>query len=123
MQDLIIALKIKGGKQMQPTFINDTPCLCWKNEQNFKIRSLNDAGKFLMEHIQTKTYSFRIIDGETEYTIQKDKNHLWTFGYRNGDLQNPFNPVLAQKIDFNDVVKIVYKYRKIINAYFFSKDN
>ena len=104
-------------------FINDTDFLLWKNEPNFKIRSLNDAGEFLMKHIQTKTYSFRIIDGETEYTIQKDKNHLWIFGHRNGNLQNPFNPVLAQKIDFNDIVKIIYKYRKIINEYFFSKED
>ena len=104
-------------------FINDTDFLLQRNEPNFKIRSSNDAGKFLMEHIQTKTYSFRIIDGETEYTIQKDKNHLWTFGCRNGDLQNPFNPVLAREIDFNDVVKIIYKYRKIINTFFFSKED
>lgn len=106
-----------------PSFINDTDFLLWRNEPNFKIRSLNDAGKFLMEHIQTKTYSFRIIDGETEYTIKKDAKHLWTFGYRNGDLQNPFNPVMAKKIDFNDVVKIVYKYRKIINEFFFNKED
>ena len=106
-----------------PKFINDTDFLVWRNEPNFRIRSYNDAGKFLMKHIQVKTYSFRIIDGETEYTIKKDAKHLWTFGYRNGDLQNPFNPVLAQKIDFNDIVKIIYKYRKIINEYFFSKED
>lgn len=105
------------------SFINDTDFLLWRIEPNFRIRSYNDAGLFLMEYIQTKAYSFRIIDGDTEYTIQKDAKHLWTFGYRNGDLQNPFNPVMAQEIDFNEVVKIVYKYRKIINAYFFSKEN
>lgn len=104
-------------------FINDTPCLVLQKIPNFKIRSLNDAEKFLMEHITNKAYSFRIIDNGEEYTIQKDEDALWAFGYRNGDLKNVFNPVMSQQIDFNDVIKIIYKYRKIINEYFFSRED
>ena len=107
--------------------INDTPCLMWKSIPDFKIRSHKDVCDFLMKHIQTKKYSFRLIDDveQVEYTIKKDETTLftWNFGIREGDLTNIFNPVMMQEIDIKDLVKIIYKYRKTFNEYFFNKED
>ena len=106
--------------------INDTG-LAWKNVPNFKIRSHKDVDDFLMEMVVSKRYSFRLIDDveQVEYTIQKDETTLftWGFGIREGNLNDPFNPVMMGEIFINDLIKFIYKYRKVFNEYFFSRED
>lgn len=107
--------------------LNDTPCLMWRNVPNFKIRSHKDVYDLLMEYIQTKKYSFRLIDDveQVEYTIQKDETYLftWGLGIRKGNLSDPFNPVTMIEMDINDLVKFIYKHRKVFNEYMFNRED
>ena len=107
--------------------VNDTPCLMWQNVPNFKIRSHKDVYALLMEYIKTKEYSFRLIDEDQqiEYTIQKKDTTLftWNFGIRKGDLYNPFNPVLMKEIDIDDLVKFIFKHRKVFNEFLFNRED
>ena len=106
--------------------INDTG-IAWRNEPDFKIRSHKDVGNFLMEMVVSKQYSFRLIDDveQVEYTIQKDGTTLctWGFGIREGDLTDPFNPVMMGEININDLIKFIYKHRKVFNEYFFNRED
>ena len=106
--------------------VNDTG-LAWKNVPNFKIRSHKDVDNFLMEMVVSKKYSFRLIDDaeQVEYTIQKDKTTLftWGFGIREGNLNDPFNPVMMGEIYIDDLVKFIYKYRKVFNEYMFNRED
>lgn len=103
-------------------FINDTNGLMW-SARDFKIKSKADAEKFLTEIIKTEVYSFRILD-DKEYTINK-KESGWSVCERmlfDGMTLTEFDPTFEASTQLEDAVKLVYKYRKIINAYFFAED-
>lgn len=103
-------------------FINDTNGLMW-SAQDFKIKSKADAEKFLTEIIKTEVYSFRILD-DKEYTISKKKDG-WSVCERilfDGMTLTEFDPTFEVSKSLEDAVKLVYKYRKIINTYFFTDE-
>lgn len=107
--------------------VNDTEFLMWQVVPNFKIRSHKDVYDLLMEYIKTKRYSFRLIDDveQVEYTIQKDETTLfiWGFGIREGNLNDPFNPVMMGEIYIDDLIKFIYKHRKVFNEYMFNRED
>lgn len=92
----------------------------------FKIRKKSDVNIFINECMQRNHYEYYIVteDGY-QYVFRKDNNDNVSVLYRNGDLRDPFNPLLEVARTNDNCYKktvsdYVWKYRKYINAKWFS---
>ena len=96
----------------------------YKGRKPFKITSKTDCKRFLEKGIVNKNYSFRIIDGRSV------DNTEWTFERMNGEYKmyvryntnSPFYPRIEYATGIDELVHNLYKWRKYINAHYFSNE-
>lgn len=96
----------------------------YKGRKPFKITSKADCKRFLEKGIVNKNYSFRIIDGRSV------DNTEWTFERMNGEYKmyvryntnSPFYPRIEYATGIDELAHNLYKWRKYINANYFSNE-
>lgn len=92
----------------------------------FKIRKKDDCWRF-METCMAKDSSYYIIRNGVAITFKKDEDGNVSVLEKRGDLFDVFNPELEIASQKNNcyklnVVDAIWKYRKEINAKWFSRD-
>lgn len=91
----------------------------------FKIRKKSDAEVFINECMIKGNEYYIITDSGIQFIFDKKKDDNVSVLYRNGDLRDPFNPLLEVARTNDNCYKktvsdYVWKYRKYINAKWFS---
>ena len=95
---------------------------CYKRKPNFKIRSKADAMEFITDHVRSGERSF-VLNSSTALIIEvvKDRNtgeKKVSASIKTGNLYDMFNPLF--EISLEEAVRLMYKYRKILNADLFN---